>query len=336
MTTRDLWLRLRAILFRQRAEQELQNEIQSHLEMQGRKNLSHGMSESEARREALTKFGAIVRISEDCRDQRRIGVWDTILQDIRYALRGFRRSPTFVLAVTGTIGIGLGVNAAVFTVFNAYVLRPFPVRDSSSLYEVATVSDTRGGFSWNEYLEFPREHPFSEISGYTFIQTRMDGRDVRGQFVTGNYFQMLGVNPYLGRFLTPVDSAIRNDGAVAVLSYEIWRSRYGGDPNFVGKDVTLNGQRLQVVGIANPGFLGVGQMLVDLWIPMTMEPLVLNGRDIFGPKQPRSIVVVGRLIPRVDAATAKREITLWAQGLARITTNPAIREITMVRRARFQ
>src|SRR5690242_16810080 len=134
MNRHDVWLRLRALMLRKRVEADLDDELEFHMEMEARKNVATGMNEAEARRQAQARFGPGALVKEECRDQRRITFVETLLQDIRYALRGFRRSPAFVLTVIATIALGLGINAAVFTIFNAYVLRPAAVRDPYSLY----------------------------------------------------------------------------------------------------------------------------------------------------------------------------------------------------------
>ena len=140
MTLSDLFLRLRALMFRARVEEELEDEVEFHLAMAHRKHLEAGHSEEEAARLARLDFGRVGSVKEDCRGVRGIDLFETALQDIRYALRSFRRSPGFVLTVAGTIALGLGLNLALFTLFNAYVLRPISIRDPYSLY----------GFTWTD------------------------------------------------------------------------------------------------------------------------------------------------------------------------------------------
>jgi hypothetical protein len=199
---------------------ELEEEMRLHMELRTQRLADSGMDNAEAERTARRLFGNTALLRESSREAWSWPCVDELLQDIVYAWRGFRRSPGFVAAVVATIGHGLGLNAAVFTIFDAYVLRPFPVRDPASLYEVGFGSWR--GISWSEYRDFPRGHPFSEIFAYSGVQPRLDGREVRGQLVTGNFFHMLGVKPYLGRLLEPADSASRNEGAVVVLSYAKW------------------------------------------------------------------------------------------------------------------
>ena len=151
----DLFLRVRALFLRRRIEADLDDEIQFHIEMQTRKNLQTGMDTAEARRRADFEFGRAAAVREECRDERRINLAETLLQDIRYALRGFRRAPLFALTVVATTGLGLGVNTAVFTIFNAYILRTFAVSDAYSLYQLNWLNRAgRGhGFTWRQYQE---------------------------------------------------------------------------------------------------------------------------------------------------------------------------------------
>src|SRR5260370_487884 len=135
MKWKDVQLRLRALIFRRSVERDLNEELEFHLEMQTRKNLAAGMSEAEAKRRAHIEFGGSAQVKEECRDARRVRFIETFWQDIRYAIRGFRRSPTFVLTVVATIALGLGLNTALFTIFNASYFKPLSVHDPYSLYE---------------------------------------------------------------------------------------------------------------------------------------------------------------------------------------------------------
>jgi hypothetical protein len=135
MNRRDLILRLHALIYRRRVERDLEDELRFHIEMQTRQNLATGMAEAEATRRARIQFGGATQVSEECRDARGVGLIETTLQDVRYAVRGFRRSPTLVLTIVSTIALGLGIDTALFTVFDATYLRPIGVHDPSALYE---------------------------------------------------------------------------------------------------------------------------------------------------------------------------------------------------------
>src|SRR5258708_38764740 len=160
MNWNDLWLRLCALILRNRVESELDDELESHIEMQARKNLAAGMSEAEALRRARVQFGGAEQVKEECRDARGIRLIETIGQDILYAIRGFRRSPTFVVTVVATLALGLGLNTTLFTIFNAYFFRTLSVHDPHSLFEFLWTdrAGERHSFSWPEYREFLKEN----------------------------------------------------------------------------------------------------------------------------------------------------------------------------------
>lgn len=268
----DLWLRLRALILRNRVERELDEELGWHIEMQTRKNLAAGMPESEARRRARIEFGVDALIKEECRDQRRVNFIETLFQDVRYALRGFRRTPLFALTVVATIALGLGINTAVFTIFNGYVLRPLEVRDPYSLYELYWVNKS-GSFSLtaDQYEQFRKDNPaFSETFASRNLQTRVNGHVAFGELVSGNYFRMLGVGAAVGRTLLPDDSAAPGREPVMVLSYSAWQNMFASDPDIIGKKVFAHGYPLQVVGVTPKGFAGVKENYEDFWAPLSM------------------------------------------------------------------
>jgi hypothetical protein len=189
MRWRDLALRLRAIFLPARAECDLKDELVAHLEMQALKNRQSGMSQEDADRAARRQFGSLTTVQEECRDQRRIGLWETSCQDVRYALRGMRRAPGFALTVILTIALGLGINTAAFTVFNAYVLRPLAVNDPYALYEAhwVTKSGRNRGFTWAQYQQLRDNNPaFADVIIRRGMQSQVSGRQCFADFVTGN------------------------------------------------------------------------------------------------------------------------------------------------------
>src|SRR6266404_1538778 len=230
----------RALFRRKRAEQDLDDELQFHLAMQAGKNQAKGMNDDDARQRATVQFGGWQQAKEECRDARGLYWIDTLWQDIRYAFRSFRRAPTFAITVVATIALGLGVNTALFTVLNAFYLRPLAVHDPYSLYEPYWIdrSGTGGDFSWPEYLEFLRQNPaFSEALAYHRADARVNGRVLSGVLVTGEYFRMLGVDAAFGRALLPEDADSPGSQAVVVLSYQAWQSQFAGDPEILGRKV---------------------------------------------------------------------------------------------------
>jgi predicted permease len=318
MNWNDLRLRLRALAFRDRTEHELDEELDFHIEMQTRKNLAAGMSESDARREACIRFGRAGEVKEECRDARRVNLIETAWQDIRYAIRGFRRSPTFVLTVVATIALGLGLNTALFTIFNAYVLRPVAVRNPYSLYEFRWMNRTGVGhlFTWSEYQEFRKQDPaFSQVFAYRNIQDRVDGRNVFIQLVTGDYFRTLGVNAALGRTLLPEDSSVPGREPIAVISYSAWRDRFASDPAIVGRKVLIHGHPIEIAGVMREGFMGLEAVPADFWAPVTAAVLLEDGPDIFGPEHPGALRILGRLKTGISVQEGQAGLTLWAQRI---------------------
>jgi len=314
MTWRDLQLRMRALLFRRRAEEEMDAELRFHLEMQARKHREAGLAELEAGRRARQEFGGVAQVQEECRDGRGIRALETLLQDVRYALRGFRRAPGFAAAAVAIIALGLGLNTAIFTAFDAYVLRPLAVRDPSSLYE----------FSWTlpngrehratpaEFADFRRTSTaFAETLGFDMFFTRVEGHYLFGELVTGNYFTMLGGDAALGRTLTPDDAPAPGTQPVAVLSFTAWKNKFARDPEIVGKKLVVRGYPLTVVGVAREGFPGIGDLPVDFWAPLTMGAQLQGGSNLQRNRR-GNIEIVGRLRRGWSPSRTKASLAAWA------------------------
>ena len=309
MNRHDLFLRIRALFLRRRVEQELDEELRFHLEMAARKNAAMG---SDAARLARVRFGGIDSVKEECRTVRGTQLLESTLRDIKYALRGFRRSPLFVLTVVGTISLGLGLNTALFTLFDNFVLRPLPVRDPHSLYEFGWADRAGHGqpFSWREFENFSKDNPaFSEITAVRGFFARSEGRPLSGTLVTGNYFRMLGGVAALGRTLIPEDASAPGREPVIVLSYAAWQNKFGADPNIIGRKLVLHGYPLEVIGVAREGFRGLDPAPLDYWAPITMGPLLEGGRNRFVESGFR---VIGRLKARVSMSQAEAALIGFA------------------------
>ena len=313
---RDLLLRLRALIFRHRVEQELDEELNFHIEMQTRKNLAAGIDPEQARRRAHVQFGANVEAVKDyVRDAHRIGFLETLLQDVRYALRGFRQRPMFAFTVIGTIAIGLGWNAAVFTVFNAYVLRPQAVRDPYSLYQLSWSNQVRRGleFTSEQYQDLKKAQlGFSEAYASQFFQIRMEGRPAIAELVSGDYFQILGVNALIGRTLLPEDARAPGLEPVVVIGEAAWKTRFGGASDIVGRKVAIHGQPFIVVGVIGAEFSGLGGMPRDFWAPISMSTVLAEANE-WRAGVPSWVGITARLKPGVSELQAQAALLGWMQ-----------------------
>lgn len=239
-----------------------------------------------------------------------------MIRDLRYALRTLRGAPAFAITVVLTLGIGLGLNTALFTLFNAYVLRPFAVKDPDSLYHFGwqTTRGGRAGLTWEQYQDLRAQMPvFRETVGFAPVLTRVDSRNVQGFAVTGNYFTMFHVGALHGRPILPEDASTPGSGAVVVLSYQFWMSAFAGDPSMVGRTIRIADRPFEVVGVGPADFIGLSELPIDFFIPITMQSAVVPGPDLFGPQKPRGVLVIGRLRPEVPLDQAKAALTVWIE-----------------------
>jgi predicted permease len=282
-----IWKKARVWWRRGRFESDLAEEVRIHREMSG-----------------AAAFGSEALVLEQSRAVWGFGWLDSWKQDIRYALRGLRKSPGFALAVIGAIGLGIGLNTTLFTVFNAYALRPHAVRDPYSLHEFVAFEKQGGGryLSPAEYAQLREQRAaFSDVLAFDNFGADLAGRTVFAQLVSDNYFAMLGVGMELGRPLLPGDT-----GALA-LSYGTWRNKFGGDPSIVGRKLYMRGQPFEVVGVVNSRFAGLDSFPTAVWIPLSMQSSMKDGAG--------NIRAVGRLQAGVTADQAQAMLLSWAQRL---------------------
>jgi predicted permease len=269
MVWKDIVLRLRALVFRRQVEQDLQDELQFHLEMQALKN----RDSADARRQARVKFGSVDRVAEECRDARGITTIEIFAKDVRFALRMLRKSPGFTAVAVITLALSIGANAVVFGVLNALVLRPLNVPNAESFYGIE-----RGGWGFQSYPDYvdvrDRNRSFDNLAAFTMAYAAMDTggspSPAWGYAVTGNYFDALGIQPYLGRLLHSSDEQGPNSAPYVVLTYAYWRSHFQEDRGVVGRVVQLNKHPFTVVGVTPPEFRGT----VLFFVPSYFVPIV--------------------------------------------------------------
>jgi predicted permease len=237
---------------------------------------------------------------------------EELLQDVRYAWRGFRRTPGYALSVAATIAIGLGLNTAFFTAFNAYVLRPLSVRDPYSLYRFtwATASGSEHRyFTWRDFEEFrDQNRMFTDLTAAERMLVHVEGHILPGSLVTANHFQLLSVGTMLGRPLLP------GDREAMVLSFAAWRNKFASDPAIIGRRIVIHGVPLEVVGVASESFTGLGPVPLDFWAPIELSPRLVQGPSLMGPEQPDRLTIIGRLRAGWSPRQAEAALTAWARG----------------------
>ena len=236
---------------------------------------------------------------------------DSLILDVRYALRGIRRSPLFSASVAATIGLGLGVLCSALTILNAYVLRPINLPDPEALYQLnwdtATVQSHGFGLSDFEAAGQSRDSPFALAAGQGALVMK-DGVSLPGILVSGNYFNVLGTQPILGRLLTPGDAPAPGGNAVAVLSEHTWRSRFGADPGIVGKQIELGRQSFEVVGVIRQGM--TTQAAVGFYAPLTMAR-AFEVADPWADPNAATLFVLGRLRGDTTREQARAWLEVW-------------------------
>jgi predicted permease len=245
-----------------------------------------------------------------------------LLQDLRFALRQLRKSPGFALMAVLTLTMAIGANIVVFGVLNALVLHPLPVPEAQQLYQIQHSQSGWINLSYPDYRDVrDRNHTFSEIADARIMRLGLEvnnsAQAVWGYEASGNYFNMLGIKPLLGRFIAPSDDVKVNGSQVMVLSYASWQSRFAGDPQIVGKTIRLNKIPYTVIGVAPEGFNGTERFLwPELWIPLHNEAQI-EGYNWIEERGDSNAWAVGRLKPGVTAQQATADLGNIATQLSK-------------------
>jgi predicted permease len=326
--------KLRHLLRGGRFDEELARELDFHRDMLIRDEERLGRTREAAMLNARRKMGNTPLMIEYSRDPWLIAWLDTLARDLRYALRSFARNPAFTAVALLTMALGIGANTAIFRLVDAVLLRSLPVERPAELLSV------RGNFSYWRFEQLrDRNEVFSGMVGTRIV------RDVNmalgnqpigtggAALVTGNYFSVLGVRPVLGRPILPDDDRAAGAGPVAVISHGLWKRAFAGSPDAIGRTVRLRGGLagggtsgfepdapnapksdeavLTIVGIAPPEFFGdtVGQ-IVDVWLPITMQPVLMPGRMWLTRRTASWVNIMGRRRPGITEQQASESLTL--------------------------
>ncbi|MGA2074951.1 MAG: ABC transporter permease [Terriglobia bacterium] len=332
-------LRLRSILLKNRAERELSGELRFHLEKLIEENIARGMAPEEARYAALRELGGVEQIKEECRDMRRVNHIENFLQDVRYGLRQLRRSPGFAVVGLLSLALGIGANTAIFQLLDAVRLRMLPVENPQQLAEVH-LTNRRGRvgsfFNWHAMLTYAiweqlraNHEPFSGVVAFAPDDLNLAPRGevhlVRGIWVSGDFFNVLGVQPLLGRvFNTADDQRGCGSGAGTVVSYAFWQRELGGEASAIGRKLTIDYHPVEVLGVTPASFFGldVGRSF-DVALPICSQP-VLGGEDNYlDTKYDWWLTVMGRLKPGWTLEKATAYLGSVSPGIFEATLPPA-------------
>jgi len=308
---------LQSLFRKSRLDRELDAELRFHLDAQIEANLRTGMTREEARRQAQLTLGGVEQVKEHVREVRPGFFLETLWQDIRFGARMLRKNPGFTIVAVLTLALGIGANTAIFSVVNAVLLRPLPLKDADRLVALGEwnpqVSNQPLGASFPNYTDWSQKSgAFELMTAYLGQRLTLTGRGeprrVSGLSVSSNFFSLLGVDLYAGRVFTPQDENAY-PARVVVITYGLWKQMFGGDPAAVGQVLLLDSVPRTVVGILPPRFHFLQD--VDVITPLALS---IQARQMRGM---RFLRVIGRLKPGVSLQRAQTDMDGIAASLAR-------------------
>jgi predicted permease len=298
---------------RERKSDDFSAEIQAHLDLETERLQEQGLSYEEARAEAYRAFGNVTQTQERFYESSHRMWFDYLWRDVRYSVRMLRKSPSFTLVSILTLAIAIGANAVVFAALNALVLRPLDVPQPQRLYDLTHVGQATGSESYPNYIDYrDLNHSFENLAAADFCEVGLDtGKNPSrawGYEVSRNYFDALGLRPYLGRFFHASDEHGPNSAPYVVLTYAYWKTHFLADRNVVGRAIQLNRSPFTIIGVAPPGFQGTLQVFpADFFVPIINQEQI-DGESLLNARASDWLFeLFGRLKPGVTAAQAAAE-----------------------------
>jgi predicted permease len=307
---------------RDKRNEDLDEEIQSHLQMSARDREARGEPATEAAASARRELGNAALIREVTHGQWRWCWLESLWQDVRFGMRMLHKNPGFTATAVLTLALGIGANALVFSAVNALVLRPLPVEHPEQLVFLEDKSGSPGQ-SFPNYRDLrDRNQSFSGLAGYRIAPMELESGEganrIWGYLATGNYFDVTGAAPLLGRFFYQQDDLRAGASPYAVLSYRCWKTRFGGDPAIVGKTIRINRLSYSVLGVAPGDFHGTELFYwPEVWVPMMMEAQIEVGNPWLENRATFNTEVIGRLKPGISPTQATANLNGIADELAR-------------------
>jgi predicted permease len=323
-------------LFRRRKlDEELERELSFHLDQHMSDLIEQGYSPEEARRRARIALGGPEQVKEMCRDARGTRWVNDLLRDLRYGVRVLAKQPGFTLVAVLTLGLGIGVNTAILSTVNGFILRPLSAEKPEELvvpyWGRKADAQVWDRFSYPNYVDVREQNKsFTDLCAFTWAAAGMSSGESRasgseraevvwGELVSGNYFDVMGVKPILGRGFLPEEDRTPNTHPVVVLSHYTWQKRFNADPSIVGRTIYLNGQPFNVVGVMPESFLGsVFYFRQGYWVPLMMAQKFSRRAEWRTDRSYESINVYGRLKPGVTMEQAQADLNSVADSLAKL------------------
>ena len=320
-------LRLRSLFRRQHVEQELDEELQFHIERKIEEGIANGLSPKEARYAAMRAMDGLEQRKEEMRDARGIHWLTDFLDDAQYAIRSLSRTPGLTAFVVITLALGIGMTSGIFSMLDGLIFRPYPVPHPSAVVTlVGTTHDSSfDNFSYPEYLDIRDKtksydgviaNAAMEAVGFS-AEPGATPRVRGGMMVSGNYFHVLGVEPRLGRGFREDEDQVPGRDAVLVLGPDFWKQEFASDPSVLGRTVRLNGRDFTVIGVAPETFTG---MLIfahpDFYMPLAMAPVFTTNpqKNFFEDRDDRELSVKARLKPDTTLLLARNELAVLAKN----------------------
>ena len=312
----EAWRRFMFLLRRGQMDRDLAEEMRQHAALKAEKNIAYGMAPDEAQHAAQRQIGNVTRQMEESRQSWGFPAVESVWQDIRYGLRGLRKSPGFTTIAMLTLALGIGASTAIFSIVNTVLLRPLPYKDSSRLVHVWTVSSMFPEFTLGQSIPNlqdieARSHSFETLATFEVRARNLTGsgepEQLRTVEVSPSFLTLFGVHPIIGRDLRPEDEQ-RKDGDVVLLSYGLWQRRFGGDRSIIGRTIMLSQQPWTVAGVLPSGFSFPGN--IDALVPRNIPPGNRTERQAW------MYTALGKLRPGVSLAKAQSEMNGIAAALA--------------------
>jgi predicted permease len=305
----EFFRRLLYLSSRRRLERELESDMQFHREM--------------AAREGRNNFGNMLQLRERAREAWGWTWIDRLGQDLRYGVRVMARSPGFTLVAVMVLAIGIGVNVAVFSLFDMVALKPLPAPDADSLLRLERKSPN----SYNSEMAYPsflfyRGHARTlsaamAVLGVPPMQIQSDLQGTSTSFVTANYFTELGIRAPYGRVLNAALDDSPGSAPAMVIGYGLWQRRFAGDPTVIGRTIHLNKKPVTIVGVTPYSLATLGGQHPDIWLPIAQQPYFVEGSKVLSDFDDSSVRMWGRLAPGVTAKVAEQELRMLTNELRR-------------------